>query len=205
MQNKFLYAMAKSRLFVSRLFGLLIILLLLFTGHSFKQGELVDILFEISGLILITISSFGRLWSLLYISGYKSNNLIAEGPYSIVRHPLYFFSLIGTIGIGLASENILILALVTAFYLFYYPFTILAEEQKLTNKFGTSYIEYCKRVPRFLPKISLYKEPEFYKITIGNLIRNFAEAILLIWVYILMHFIELMQDEGILHVFARFP
>jgi protein-S-isoprenylcysteine O-methyltransferase Ste14 len=205
MRKKVLYAIAKSRLFVSRLFGALIILLLLFTGHSFKQGEVVDISFEISGLLLITICSFGRLWSLMYISGYKSNSLITDGPYSIMRHPLYFFSFIGAIGIGLASENVLILGLIIGFYVFYYPFTILAEEEKLTEKFGQNYIEYIKKVPRFLPKLSLYKEPQFYNVTIGNLVRNFVEAMLLIWAYILMHFIEMLQDAGVLPVLLRVP
>jgi len=205
MHKKFLHAITKSRLWVTRIFGALIILLLLFTGHSFKQGEIADISFEISGLLLLSVCSFGRLWSLMFISGYKSNSLITEGPYSIVRHPLYFFSFIGAAGIGLASENVLILALIIGFYLFYYPFTILAEEQKLTEKFGQSYIEYMKKVPRFFPKPSLYTEPEFYKVTIGNLVRNFAEAMLLIWVYILMHFIEMLQDAGTLPVILRVP
>jgi len=205
MHKKFLHAITKSRLWVTRIFGGLIILLLLFTGHSFKQGEIIDISFEISGLLLLSICSFGRLWSLMYISGYKSNSIITEGPYSIVRHPLYFLSFIGAVGIGLASENVLILALIIGFYLFYYPFTILAEEQKLTEKFGQSYAEYMKKVPRFFPKPSLYTEPEFYKITIRNLVHNFAEAMLLIWVYILMHFIEMLQDSGTLPVILRVP
>ena len=203
--EKFLFAIAKSRLIVSRIFGLLIIALLIFTGHSFQQGKTVDILFEISGLLLISICSFGRLWALMYISGYKSSTLITEGPYSIVRHPLYFFSFIGAIGIGLASENILILALIISFYLVYYPFTILAEERKLTYKFGQSYTDYTSKVPRFIPKFSLYREPEFYNVTIRKLAWNFAEAMLLVWIFILMHFIELLQDAGVLKVYWRIP
>jgi len=205
MKDVTLFAIAKSRLFVSRIFGLLIIALLIFTGHSFQQGKTIDIFFEISGLLLISICSFGRLWALMYISGYKSYSLITEGPYSIVRHPLYFFSLIGAIGIGLASENILILALIVCFYLLYYPLTILAEERKLADKFGQTYAAYISKVPRFIPKLSLYKEPEFYNITIKKLARNFAEAMLLVWIFILMHFIELLQDDGILKVFWRIP
>jgi protein-S-isoprenylcysteine O-methyltransferase Ste14 len=205
MQKKVLYAIAKSRLIVSRIFGLIIILLLLFTGSSFEDGTFIDISMELTGLLLITICSFGRLWSLMYISGYKSNTIITQGPYSIMRHPLYFFSLIGAVGIGLASENLLVLALIVGFYILYYPFTILAEEHKLTEKFGQQYIEYARNVPRFIPKLSLYKEPEFYNITVVNLVRNFAEALLLIWVYILLSFIEELQNAGILHVYLKIP
>lgn len=205
MQQKKSFSFAKSRLTATRFFGLLIILLLLFTGHSFKEEGFVDVLLEMTGLILISICSFGRLWSLMYISGYKSNTVITEGPYSMVRHPLYFFSLIGMVGIGLASENILILGLIVVFYIIYYPFTIMAEEKKLTNKFGQEYIEYTKRVPRFIPKLSLYHEPEFYTITIKKLARNFVEAMLLVWVFALLSFIEMLQNWGVLHVFFRVP
>jgi protein-S-isoprenylcysteine O-methyltransferase Ste14 len=55
------------------------------------------------------------------------------------RNPLYFFSLIGAIGLGLASENLLILGLIMIFFLVYYPFTIIAEEAKLEITFGYSY------------------------------------------------------------------
>ncbi len=200
-----LVRIAKSRLLVSRIFGLLIIFLILFTSHSFEQGKVVDILFEMSGLLLLSICSFGRLWALIFISGYKNDVLIMEGPYSIVRHPLYFFSLIGAFGLGLASENVLVLVLIVVFYLFYYPFTILAEEEKLTAKFGQDYVEYMKRTPRLLPKFSLYREPQFYNVTVKKLVRNFAEAMLFIWAFILMHFVELLQDSGVLPVFWRVP
>lgn len=196
---------AKTRLFVSRIFGLTIIFLILFTGHSFEQEKIVDISFELSGLLLLSICSFGRLWALIFISGYKSDVLITEGPYSIVRHPLYFFSLIGAVGLGLASENILVLVLIVVFYLFYYPFAILAEEKKLTAKFGQGYIKYMERTPRILPKFSLYREPQSYNVTVKKLVRNFAEAMLFIWAFILMHFVEMLQDSGVLPVLWRVP
>jgi protein-S-isoprenylcysteine O-methyltransferase Ste14 len=205
MEKKILYKIAKARLIVSRIFGLLVFLLLLFTGHSFKQSEVADTLLEISGLFLLSICSFGRLWSLIYISGYKSNTLITEGPYSIVRHPLYFFSLLGAIGIGLASGNVLVLVLIIAFFLLYYPFTILAEESKLAEKFGQTYTEYKKRVPMFIPRLSLYKEPQVYNITVNKLVRNFVEAMLLLWIFILMHLIEMLQNTGVLPVLLRVP
>ncbi len=198
-----LVRIAKSRLFVSRIFGLLIIFLILFTDNSFEQGKVVDIVFEMSGLLLLSICSFGRLWSLIFISGYKNDVLITEGPYSIVRHPLYFFSLIGAFGLGLASENVLVLVLIVVFYIFYYPFAILAEEKKLTAKFGQDYVEYSKRTPRLLPKFSLYKEPQSYNVTVTKLVRNFTESILFIWAFILMHFVEMLQDSGVLPVLWR--
>lgn len=203
--DKMLFGIARSRIAISRVFGFIIILLLLFTGHSFKQGALADIFFELSGLFLLTICSFGRLWALMYISGYKSDSIITDGPYSIVRHPLYFFSSIGALGIGLASENVLVLVLIVIFYLLYYPFTILAEEKKLTQKFGPVYVDYMKRTPRFFPKLSLYREPEMYYVKTASFVWNFADGMWFIWIFLLMHLIEILQNAGVLPVVFTVP
>ena len=200
-----IFVIANTRVIVSRIFGLLVLLLLLFTGHSFSQGGKIDILFEISGLFLLSVCSIGRLWALMYISGNKRRELVTEGPYSIVRHPLYLFSLIGAFGIGLASENLLILALIIIFYLLYYPFTILAEEVKLPNEFGNAYLEYMKHTPRFIPKLSLYKEPEKFEVKTTRFVKNFADAMWFIWIFPVFHFIEMLQDSGFLPVIWRIP
>ena len=199
------FAIANSRVIVSRIFGLVILLLLLFTGHSFSQESLIDVAFEVTGLFLLSICSLGRLWALMYISGNKRRELVTDGPYSIVRHPLYVFSFIGAVGIGLASENLLILALIIVFYLFYYPFTVMAEEKKLTNEFGQAYLEYMKNTPRFLPKLSLYKEPKLYEVKTHSFVKNFENGMWFIWIFMLMHIIETLQEVGVLPVVLRVP
>ena len=198
-------AAAKSRVAISRLFGLAIIFVVLFTGHSWDQGALVDILLEVSGLFLLSVCSFGRLWALTYISGYKGDRVITEGPYSVVRHPLYFFSLIGGLGIGLASENLLVLGSIIVFYLAYYPLTILAEEDKLADRFGQPYIEYMKDVPRFVPKLSQLTDPTVYEVNTGKYVRNFIDAMWFIWLFLLLHIAEQLQEMGVLPVLLRVP
>jgi protein-S-isoprenylcysteine O-methyltransferase Ste14 len=205
MKDRLLFAVAGSRLIVSRVFGLAIILLLVFTTHSFSRESFADIFSEMSGLFLLSICSFGRLWALMYISGNKRRELVTEGPYSVVRHPLYFFSFIGAIGIGLASENLLVLALIIVFYVFYYPFTILMEERNLTVKFGEAYIEYMKRTPRFFPRLSLYKEPSVYQVKARSFVKSFVNGMWFIWIYMLLHIIEMLHESGILPVFMRIP
>ena len=205
MKDGLLFAVANSRVIVSRIFGFVIILLLVFTTHSFSGESFADIFSEMSGLFLLSICSLGRLWALMYISGNKRLELVTEGPYSMVRHPLYFFSFIGAIGIGLASENLLILALIVVFYLFYYPFTILAEERKLAVKFGEPYVEYMKRTPRFFPKLSLYKEPSVYQVKAKSFVKNFANGMWFVWIFMLMHLIETFHESGYLPVLFKVP
>jgi len=204
-QKGMISAIAGRRVVVSRIFAVVVLLVLLFTGHSFSQFSVVDIALEVSGLFLLSVCSLGRLWALMYISGKKGRELVTDGPYSMVRHPLYVFSLIGAVGIGLASENLLVLALIVIFYLSYYPFTILAEERKLTNKFGEVYLEYAKRTPRFLPKFSLHKEPETYQVKAAGFVHNFVDGMWFIWIFMLMHAIEMLQNSGFLPVLLRVP
>ena len=204
-KNGIIFIASKSRVYVSRLFAVVILLLALFTGHSFSQQSLLDITFETTGLFLLTICSMGRLWALMYISGNKSHEIITNGPYSMVRHPLYFFSLLGAVGIGFVSENLLILSLIIIFYVVYYPFTIFAEEKKLENKFGEAYLEYKRRTPKFLPKPSLYRGPHFYTVNADAFVKNFINGMWFIWIFILFHLIEMAQNTGFPPVYWRIP
>ena len=203
--SRLLFKIARQRVMVSRIFAIVVILLATFTATSYKEGGLIDILFETSGLFLLTICSMGRLWSLLYISGYKKRELITEGPYSIVRHPLYVFSLIGAIGIGVASENILVLAALVIFYLLYYPLTILVEEKKLVDKFDQAYLDYIKRTPRFLPKLSLYKGSVQYQVNADVFVKKLAGGMWFIWIFIVLNLIEALQQNGYIPVLLRVP
>jgi protein-S-isoprenylcysteine O-methyltransferase Ste14 len=205
MTSGLLFRIAHRRVIISRIFAILIVLLAIFTASSFKEGNWIDMLLETSGLFLLTVCSMGRLWALLYISGHKTYEVITDGPYSIVRHPLYLFSFIGAIGIGLASENILILAAMVFFYLSYYPLTILSEERRLTEKFGQVYLDYIKRTPRFLPKLSLYKSPSQFVVNADIFLRNMAIGMWFIWVFILFNFIETLQQNGCIPVLLRVP
>jgi protein-S-isoprenylcysteine O-methyltransferase Ste14 len=203
--DKLIFKFARLRVAVSRFFAVLVILLVIFTGASVKQGGFADVLLTTSGLFLLTVCSIGRLWALLYISGKKTHEVITDGPYSIVRHPLYLFSFIGAIGIGLVSENLLVLAAIIFFYLLYYPLTILSEEKTLTKKFGQAYIDYAKITPRFLPKPSLYQSPDYFVVNAEIFLKNLAFGMWLIWIFILFNFIQMLQSMGIIHVIFRFP
>ena len=198
-------AFARSRIPVSRLFAAGILLLMAFTVPAPAEGSVRDILMEIAGLLLLSVASLGRLWALLYISGNKTSELIMEGPYSLVRHPLYLFSLIGGIGLGLASESIIILALIVLFYVFYYPFTMLAEEEKLTKLHGDAYLAYMQQVPRLIPRLATYREPKHFTVKAATFVRNFGDAMWFVWAFALLHLIEQLHIWGTLPTLWRLP
>ena len=81
----------------------------------------------------------------------KRENLVTSGIYSIVRNPIYSaFFLIFT-GILITAHNVYLLVLPVVFYVFLTILMKRTEEKWLLEKFGSSYIEYCKKVNRVIP------------------------------------------------------
>lgn len=76
--------------------------------------------------------------------------LVAVGLYRYTRNPMYVSGLIGLLGWIAWSPS---LALVLAFLFFFlatHTFVTLYEEPTLKKKFGTTYEEYLKKVPRWI-------------------------------------------------------
>lgn len=79
--------------------------------------------------------------------------LVIVGPYRFVRNPMYAAGLSALLGWILWSPS---LSLILAFFLFLLAthfFVTLYEEPVLKKTFGAAYEEYCKRVPRWIPKL----------------------------------------------------
>jgi len=86
--------------------------------------------------------------------------VVREGAFSVVRNPLYVFSFLAVVGIGLESGMITLLALLSAAFIFYYPLVVEKEEAFLQHKFGESYDAYMREVPRWKPDFKIWNEPE---------------------------------------------
>lgn len=80
--------------------------------------------------------------------------LVVEGPYRVVRNPMYWgvgFVVMGEAAVfhsrELAEMAALLVVGVNLFVLLY-------EEPALKRKFGKEYEEYCRRVPRWFPRLA---------------------------------------------------
>ncbi len=103
-----------------------------------------------AGLALVVLGEVVRFWSAGYIS--KDAVIATGGPYAHVRNPLYFGSLLLSLGYGLLSGlGWWGVALTLTLFLVFHLAAILYEEKFLTAKFGAPYLEYKQRVPRLLP------------------------------------------------------
>jgi protein-S-isoprenylcysteine O-methyltransferase Ste14 len=85
--------------------------------------------------------------------------LVVRGPYAYVRNPMISgvaFVLLGEALLLLSRPHLewaLIFLLINAVYI---P---LLEEPLLLNRFGDEYREYCRHVPRLLPRLRPWRRP----------------------------------------------
>jgi protein-S-isoprenylcysteine O-methyltransferase Ste14 len=80
--------------------------------------------------------------------------LVAIGLYRFVRNPMYVAGLVALIGWILWSPSLPLIAAPILFYVAAHLFVTLYEEPTLKKKFGAAYEEYCRKVPRWIPKLS---------------------------------------------------
>jgi protein-S-isoprenylcysteine O-methyltransferase Ste14 len=78
--------------------------------------------------------------------------LVVEGPYQVVRNPMYWG--VGSVVLGEAAvfHSRALAELMAALIVGANLFVLLYEEPELRRKFGAEYEEYCRRVPRWLPR-----------------------------------------------------
>lgn len=188
---------------ISRAFVGILLIIILFSDSHWQFHVIIDTLIFAVGCLLASIGAMGRLWCSLYISGYKNNTLITTGPYSIMRHPLYFFSLIGALGVAFATETLLIPLIVLIVFISCYPGVILGEEKRLLSKHGEKFKQYCQRTPAIFPKLSLYEEPETYVVNPKIFKKSILSALWFIWFVGILEIVETLHEVGILPVYFR--
>lgn len=133
---------------------------IVFTKAAFAAASLGHDIITTIGLVLVAACALGRVYATAFLGGLKNKQLVDYGPFSVVRNPLYVFSLLGVLGLSLVSLRWeVILFAPVAFTVLYY-FLIRREEKFLKRAFGEAYTAYAKRVPRLVPNFKLYSCPE---------------------------------------------
>jgi hypothetical protein len=82
-----------------------------------------------------------------------------------------------------------------------YPMTILNEERVLLETHGKPYLEYMSKVPRFIPKWSLFREPARYEVDTRIFRREMIDALYFAYAVGLFEMIEELVNAGILRTF----
>jgi protein-S-isoprenylcysteine O-methyltransferase Ste14 len=198
--------MQRRRKYVLRAGAALCVVLLFAMDSSWRAAspDLLALLQRL-GLLLILVCMFGRTWCMLYIGGRKKRELITKGPYSVVRNPLYVFTIVGIAGIGLVMGSIVSALVLTILAIFVFHVVVTKEEAFLAEVFGGSFSAYAARVPRFVPRFSAWQDADELAVRPQLVLRTFFHASLFLVVVPLMDGRDLLRRSGVLPALFELP
>jgi Phospholipid methyltransferase len=95
------------------------------------------------------------LWLRGYAAGYvkKNRELTQTGPYAHTRNPLYLGSILIAAGFAVALLSWPV-ALVLAFMFLIIYIPVIASEERFLRATFADFEDYCRRVPRLIPRIT---------------------------------------------------
>ena len=114
----------------------------------------IGIALIVAGIVIraIAIATLWRYFT-VNVAIARDHELIDRGLYKFIRHPSYTGSLLSFIGLGLALQNWISLALITIAIVAAFAYRVRVEEGALVEHFGDRYRDYMKRTKRFVPGI----------------------------------------------------
>jgi len=124
--------------------GLAVVLILLYalTANSVALWAWIGLPIALLGMLVR-----------LHASGFivKNRELATNGPYALVRHPLYTGNILLIVGFALVNVSFWALPLALVFFWFYYPTAIEYEDRKLRRIFGGSWELWAAATPALFP------------------------------------------------------
>ena len=205
MDGLFLSRVQRCRINTLRGLSVVLIGIVCVSYSRWPSDGLTHTLIEFSGLMAIMAAIAGRLWSILYIGGKKSAVLVTDGPYSMMRNPLYFFSLIGVAGVGAQTGSILAALFCVSVAFVVFNITIAKEESFLSDRFGESYKKYLVSTPRLIPQPSLWRDRHELEIKPGRFLQTLADGALFLIAWPMFELVKVGQAVGMLPMLFRLP
>jgi protein-S-isoprenylcysteine O-methyltransferase Ste14 len=190
------------RINVLRLLFIVMLPLMLFARPVWLDRAWIFATLELIGTLLLIAAVIGRFWATLYIGGRKDQVVMQDGPYSMCRHPLYFFSTLGVIGLGFMLGSVVLALLIGGLAFLVLSATAANEEARLRGKFAADYAAYARRVPRIIPDPRLFRTEPKVTVAVIDLRRNLFDAL------VFLSFIPVAKAVGVLKeygAFATFP
>jgi protein-S-isoprenylcysteine O-methyltransferase Ste14 len=102
------------------------------------------------GFWLALVGEAIRTWSSGVIV--KNKALATEGPYSLVRNPLYVGNFFVGLGVAIMGGRLFLVLLFLVGFIPVYRSLVMKEEKRLLEIYGEAFEAYCREVPRFVPK-----------------------------------------------------
>jgi protein-S-isoprenylcysteine O-methyltransferase Ste14 len=184
---------------------LLGVLMFAVTNSRLEAANATHEMIEWVGIVAIVVCILGRTWTSLYIAGRKIEQLVTDGPYSVMRNPLYFFSILGAAGAGAQLGSVVagLVFGILAWAVFHV--VTLQEERVMRDRYGAAFANYTASVPRFWPNPRLWRDVPALAIIPPKILRTFADAMLFLLSVPLAEGFEQLQHIGVLPVLFRLP
>lgn len=113
------------------------------------------------GVVIVTVGAAVALWCIFTFASVgrgtpapfdPPRKLVVQGPYRLVRNPMYIGAGMALVGAALFYESWPILGYTAIFFLIAHLFVSWYEEPTLRRNFGPEYEAYCHRVGRWWPR-----------------------------------------------------
>ena len=123
----------------------------------------------------------------------KNEELTTTGLYAYTRNPLYLGSIVIAAGFAAAARSLWIVAILVVMFVAIYVPVIRGEEAFLRATFPQPFDEYCRRVPRLVPRLTrayegygsfssaLYRKHREYNAAVGTAAMLAALVVKLLW------------------------
>jgi protein-S-isoprenylcysteine O-methyltransferase Ste14 len=167
------------------------------TRSTHEAGGLLHEAIEWIGLLMMFICIAGRCWTSLYIGGRKIDQFVTIGPYSVMRNPLYTFSILGAVGAG-AQLGSIFAGLFTGFVVWVvFSVVVRSEERLLLGIYGKEFEDYRAQVPRFFPNPRLWRDIPTILVMPSRMVRTFGDGMMFLLSVPLADLVERFQDAGL--------
>ena len=174
----------------------LLLVVVAISERRFAAGVVGEAL-QFAGLACVACAALGRIWTSIFIAGFKDQMLVRSGPYAIVRHPLYAMSLLAMLGLGLTTGSIAITILLVVVFGAIYVAAAGAEDRYLREMHGVAHERFVDEVHAMLPRWSAYVVPESLEIRPRVLWKAFLDAGSLLGFYALLRLADALQQHGV--------
>lgn len=158
------------------------------------KKEFWDEFFDAVGIILVLFGFLFRIAARGYKEEHSScgKTLVSNGPYCLVRNPMYFGTLLIGVGVIAALFALWTLPLFLLVFLLIYIPQITREENYLSAEFGEKYEIYRKKTPKYFPRLrALFRFKDYLPLKVSWLKK---ELVSLTGVIAMIIFIELWED-----------
>lgn len=158
-------------IFMGMFFLIIMPAILVWTSNIDKKLNIPKIIFEPYNLIiavfLILIGLIFAFWSVQieFTRGegtpapmMPTQKLIITGPFRYCRNPMTFGTICGYLGVVVLTGSLSSLMLFILLISVLLTYIKLAEEKELAIRFGQAYLDYKKKVPFIIPRITKQRD-----------------------------------------------